>query len=199
VEIILPEDHYLDQQIRVDIYIDTGDADYDFVSNAMYPHYNGRQELFEEIDEERRHASLFWLAETQGYDAKTFFEALQDDVEHTDSRFITSVFEELYNTPTHMPRLVFLRTFTLRTLLAIAEKDGEDIHIPTDTTCGLYDKWSGGGGPIEIKLEKPLRIPRKIAEILPASSYEYNIMSCYGMLNWAWTTNENPYKKRKAV
>ena len=58
----LPEDHYLSQQVNVNIYLDTGDANYDFTLNTFGQCYYGDPE--EPIDDK---ASLVWLAKTQGY------------------------------------------------------------------------------------------------------------------------------------
>lgn len=35
-----PEKHYLDQDVLVDLIVDTGDLNYDFVSNSIGDHYN---------------------------------------------------------------------------------------------------------------------------------------------------------------
>lgn len=58
----VPEEHYLKQEVNVDIVVDTGDMNYDYTLNAVYPHYNGRED--DEIDNK---ASLVWLAKTQSY------------------------------------------------------------------------------------------------------------------------------------
>lgn len=57
LSIELPEDHYLKQEVCVDIIVDTGDENYDYVLNDFYPHYDGRYEAT--IPEE---ASILWLA-----------------------------------------------------------------------------------------------------------------------------------------
>ena len=40
----------------MDVLVDTGDMNYDYTLNAVYPHYNGRED--DEIDDK---ASLVWL------------------------------------------------------------------------------------------------------------------------------------------
>ena len=42
VTVELPTDHYLQQKVCVDIIVDTGDGNYDFVCNDIFPHYNAR-------------------------------------------------------------------------------------------------------------------------------------------------------------
>ena len=51
----LPLEHYMSQEICINIVIDTGDKNYDYALNAVYPHYNGIKS--EEIDDK---ASLVW-------------------------------------------------------------------------------------------------------------------------------------------
>ena len=62
VEVRLPEEHFLDQEIHVDILVDTGDANYDFICNNIAPAWGGC-----DPDEAHAEASIFWLAEQQGY------------------------------------------------------------------------------------------------------------------------------------
>ena len=56
-----PEDHYLNQKMYVNIMIDTGDCNYDFALNSVYPCWYGRAE--DRIDNK---AGIVWLAKTQG-------------------------------------------------------------------------------------------------------------------------------------
>ena len=185
VQINYPIEHYLNQEVCVDIFVDTGDSNYDYVSNAFYPHYNGRKTAYEDIESVTQESSLFWLAETQVYNDKEFFDSIQNDVEYEKSKFIISVYNEIANMPCHMPQLVFLKQFTLRELIDIVENE-KDIKIDKNTICGLYDKWSGGGSVLEIELEKPVEIPYKYTQILPHESYTYNIKDCYGVTDNFW-------------
>jgi len=57
----LPQNHYLQQKFFVPIMVDTGDGNYDFVLNTVYPAYCGPDD---DIDDK---ASIVWLAKTQGY------------------------------------------------------------------------------------------------------------------------------------
>ena len=51
----VPKEHYLEQEVCVDIVVDTGDMNYDYALNAVYPHYNGCKD--DKIDDK---ASLVW-------------------------------------------------------------------------------------------------------------------------------------------
>ena len=52
----IPFEHYRQQEVCMDVLVDTGDMNYDYTLNAVYPHYNGRED--DEIDDK---ASLVWL------------------------------------------------------------------------------------------------------------------------------------------
>lgn len=56
----LPEDHYLDQEVNVDILVNNGDNNYDFTLHHTYPMNYGS----DVIDE---HAGIVLLAKLQGY------------------------------------------------------------------------------------------------------------------------------------
>ena len=192
LEMTYPVEHFLNQRVRTDIYVDTGDSDRDFTCNAMYPHYNGRKEWLEDsdiIEDEYKDASLFWLAETQGYSREDFVKFLltnTDDTTYKKSGFLNSVFQEMANMPSHMPALVFLQTYTLRELIDIVQNK-KDISIIPGTMCGLYDNWQGGGGPLGIEIEKPITLPYdKVFRIYPATSYSYSIDQCYSLIGEAW-------------
>lgn len=176
--------------VNMDIYIDTGDGKYDYTSNALYPHYNGRKEYtYEDVMgfDELKDASLFWLAEMQGYSKKELYDYL---LSHTDEEtcdkkeFLPSVFQELINMPAPMPQLVFLRKMPMTMVLDILEgrkkHDGKTkILMPNDTVCSLYDKWNGGGSLFGIELEKDLYIPAEYIDLRPAGTYDISIEDAY--------------------
>ncbi|MBR1738388.1 MAG: hypothetical protein IJ736_15520, partial [Firmicutes bacterium] len=70
--ILFPYDDFFSQKYPVDIIIDTGDANYDFVLNCVYPHYNGRIE--DNIEDE---AAILWLAKENGYSKNDLEAALK--------------------------------------------------------------------------------------------------------------------------
>ena len=97
-----PTDHYLNQKVTVDIIVDTGDGDFDFVSNDVYPHYDG--EYGKPVPEE---ASILWLTRQQGYNKRQLNRALRHK-EYSESKFLESVREEILNCSSHMNALTFL-------------------------------------------------------------------------------------------
>ena len=203
-----PIDEYLKQDVCVDIRIDTGDANYDYTLNAVYPHYNGREE--DEIDD---HASLVWLAKTQGYSKEQLQHALntlEDSLER--HGFLETVFDELINCGSPMPQLIFPVKMTLGKLIELQEiinkRDEDGYHwepedrkecgsiiVSKDVECLLYDSWNGGGSCWGIQLEKDVEIPIKyIRSAEPDGAKTYSIKSCYGCNSSCWKDAIKQYK-----
>lgn len=203
-----PIDEYLKQEVDVDICIDTGDANYEFTLNAIYPHYNGREG--DEIDDR---ASLVWLAKTQGYSKEQLQHALntlEDSLER--NGFLETVYDELINCCVPLPSLVFPVKMTLGKLIELQEiinkrdgdgyywepedrKDCGSIVVSKDVECLLYDSWNGGGSCWGIQLEKDVEIPIKlICDIKPDGAQDYSIKSCYGCNGSCWKDAIKQYK-----
>lgn len=203
-----PTDEYLEQEVDVDICIDTGDANYDYTLNAVYPHYNGREE-----DEINDHASLVWLAKTQGYSKEQLQHALntlEDSLER--HGFLETVYDEILNCSTPMPALVFPVKMTLGKLIelygVIHQRDQKEyewepekredcgsIIVGKNVDCLLYDFWDGGGGCWGIELEKDVEIPVKyIRNAEPDGAKTYSIKSCYGCNSSCWKDAIKEYR-----
>lgn len=199
----LPEDHYLNQEVCVDIIVDTGDENYDYVLNDVYPHYDGRYE--DTIPEE---ASILWLARQQGYNKRQLNAAMKKSV-FADSKLLKSLRCEVINCHSHMNALTFFVKMTVKELFALqeaisdnAKNDIEDggyktvdqrkgkrkLTLSKDTACGLYDTWSGGGSLLEIELEKDVDLPLKfISTALPDGGRGWSAANVYGMCSSFWT------------
>lgn len=203
-----PTDEYLEQEVDVDICIDTGDANYDYTLNAVYPHYNGREE-----DEINDHASLVWLAKTQGYSKEQLQHALntlEDSLER--HGFLETVYDEILNCSTPMPALVFPVKMSLGKLIelygVIHQRDQKEyewesekredcgsIIVGKNVDCLLYDFWDGGGGCWGIELEKDVEIPIKyIRSAEPDGAKTYSIKSCYGCNSSCWKDAVKEYR-----
>jgi len=177
-------DHYLKQKLCVDIFVDTGDYNFDLGCNEVYPHYNG--DRMEPIQDE---CCLVWLTKTQGYTKEDLEKnLLSDEVfdnEIFDNDFFESIYDELNNCTSHMNSLVFLKRLTLKEYLDM--KDANTIHIDKDDVCGLFDKWNGAGGLLEIKLEKDIDIPKEMVhEAVVDEMFKYNIHDVYGVNDSFW-------------
>lgn len=182
-----PFDHFMKQTIQVDIIVDTGDGNYDFVLNCVYPHYNG--DIKDEIEDR---AALTWLAKQQGYTKEQLQEALHSG--HSSSKFLSSVFDEVANCTSHMNALAFFMEMTLEECLELQEKIAAAdqladsyIVLSKDTRCGLYDSWSGAGSMLEIVLDIDVELPLHfISSAKPDGCRGYGVDEIYGMCRSFW-------------
>lgn len=203
-----PIDEYLKQEVNVDICIDTGDANYDYTLNAVYPHYNGR--TGDVIDDD---ASLVWLAKTQGYSKEQLqhaFNTFEDSLER--HGFLETVYDEVLNCSTPMPALIFPVKMSLGKLIELYEvmhkrdqegyewysenrEDCGSIIVDKNVDCTLYDFWDGDGGCWGIELEKDVEIPIKyIKSAEPDGAHTYSMQSCYGCNSDCWKDAVKEYK-----
>lgn len=188
----LPYKHFYKQRVQLDIMIDTGDGNRDYVENAVYPHWDGtRGETISDT------ASIVWLAETQGFSKMELQTALNNYRDGLDKTgFLGTLGQELINMPSHMAVLTFLVETTLEKALKIADcmvpdclkTENPAIKIGKGTMAGLYDPWGGGGSVFEIELEKDVLIPlRIIRSALPDGCDGIcSIAEIYAMCASAW-------------
>lgn len=171
VSIDYPYEHFLKQEFCVNIFVDTGDGNYDYVLNCVYPHYNGR---YGETINDR--ASIVWLTRQQGYTKTELNKALREGDIKDPHGFLESMRQEVINHGSHMAILTFLarmtleEIFELNELLKLQDRNGHFydaenrpycgyILIDKKAECGLYDPWGGGGSILELQLEKDVRLP----------------------------------------
>ena len=205
-----PDEHFLKEDVLVDLVIDTGDLNYDFTSNIIGGHYDASDDS---IPEE---ASLLWLARQQGYKKSELNKALADRG-NSQSHLLKSIYRETLNCSSHMNALVFLVKMTLEEYFTLhdginkerernksyylSERTGRGyLVLSKDTTCGLYDSWNGSGSVLEIKLEKDVRLPfRCIASADHDGCHGYGIREIYGCGSELWSDDAvkeiHPMKK----
>ena len=205
VTVELPDKHYLHQKVCVDIIVDTGDENYDYVSNDVFPHYNGRRE--DVIPEE---ASILWLARQQGYKKSQLNRAMRY-CDFSGSELLKSIRSEVHNCSSHMNALTFFVEMTVEQLFDLQEalkdngkndpplkkdeyrcvwerKGRRKIILDKDAVCGLYDNWCGAGSVLDIKLEKDVVLPMKyISTAWPDGGRGYGAASVYGVSSDMWT------------
>lgn len=199
IHVDFPLDRYLKQQFCVNIMLDTGDGNYDFVLNDVYPHYDGTQG--EKIDDK---ASIVWLSRQQGYKKSELAAALDKGDMKGPQGFLESLRVELANCTTHMNALTFLvkmslsELMTLNRLINESEKAAKEqsktncgyIVIDKAASAGLYDCWNGAGGTLDIQLDKDVKIPVKyIRSALPDGGDGYSVEEVYGICESAWETD----------
>ena len=205
----LPEKHFLDQDILVDILVDTGDLNYDYTLNNFGPCYNAQE--YEQIPEE---SSLLWLARQQGFTKTQLKQAMRE--RPAEKNFMQSVYDEINNVGSHMNTLTFLVKMSLEEYFYLTDAIGKErernqsytmngrkgrgwILLDKTTTAGLYDPWSGGGSLLEIRLDKDVRLPIRCIETAKhdgCRGYSIREIYCCSTCLWTETLKEiHPMKK----
>ena len=197
----LPYDHYLNQDICVDIILNTGDLNTDFTINQPFASWDGREGTV--IDDD---AAILWLARQQGYKKSVLTRAIRDQ-KFRESKFLASMHREIANVSSHMNAVTFMVQMTLKQWLELheaieKEKSLNDRYYPRQSkgrgfllidksaSCGLYSPWQGAGGCLEIELEKDVKLPfRYIDSIYPDGGRGYSIFEIYGMCSSAWSSD----------
>ena len=213
-------EHY-NETVKVNIMLDTGNCNYDFTRDNILNYCN----YYSDYGKDLKDSSILWLARQQkkvGLLRKAIKEVINGNEYKGDDKFIKSCIEELENLPSHMATLTFLVNmnlfdyFDLREAMESEKKLNDSyiledrkgkgtITISKDTTCGLFDVWSGGGSVLEIELDKDVILPIKCiwrAEIETGKSeYGYSVDSVYGLVGSAWdgTVKETHYMKPEKI
>ena len=143
LEITYP--NFDDQEVNVNIIIDSGDANYDYTLNSQYPGsaYNAIRPVqpgeegykpYDLDDVLKPEAGIVWLAATQGYTRQQLHEALlNDDIIPEDARkklaslreanpkltFLQSMYWEMLNNTSSTPCVTFLVRMTVANLVKL--------------------------------------------------------------------------------
>ena len=194
-----PVKHFLSQSFRVNIMVDTGDGNYDYTLNSVYPCWYGDHKS--RIDDK---AGIVWLAKSQGYTKTQLWKALREGDMANPKGFLESMRVEVANIASAMCTVTFLVEMTLENLIELnrlirlQDRNGHFydatrnpycgyIILGKNTETGLYDPWNGGGSCFEIELERDVRLPVKfIRSALPDGGDGHSIESVYGMCGSAW-------------
>lgn len=198
----VPYDHYLNQEVCANIFVDTGDGNFDYTLNHVYPAYDGDSD--KEPDDA---AGVVWLAQQQGYSKEQLWKELQEGDMKEPKGFLQSLRVEVANEGSHMQCLTFLVRMPLRELIHLNQyiqmqdrnghffdnRENPDcgmIVLAQKTECGLYDPWNGGGSLLEIQLEKDVELPiRFIRSAMPDGGDGYAIQKVYGTTTSPWRRN----------
>lgn len=187
ISVLPPANHFLRQDVLVNLFIDTGDGSYDFSLNPHYPcFYGGRWR--EPIDSK---AGIVWLAKQQGYTKKQLQNALDEGDISNPTGFLQSCRIEEANLSCSMPVISFLVRMELQELISINvlmqlskqyKTNCSYVLLGCETITGLYDPFNGGGGLLGIQLERDVRLPiMYIRSALPDGCDGLSIRSCYGL------------------
>lgn len=177
--------------VRVNIMLDTGDANYDYTCNNIINWYSGGDRS---IDKE---SSILWLAKTQKEATLLRREIKQYDKKdcYPDDKFIKSVIEELENLCTSMGSLTFLAEIEFLDLLGLQELINENkkgyILLDKSVECGLFDSWNGGGSMLGIELNNDIKVPFDVIHRLQidegrSRAGNYTVSDVYGLTYDCW-------------
>ena len=189
-----PDDHFLKQEFRCDIFIDTGNWDYDCTCEDFGDNYYAIQYgSNEDISGIQKESSILWLARKQGYSKMKLFNYLNKHnyAKKHPSKFLASVYQEMENITSHMNILVFAKHFTLEELIELKENP-KPLKLSKNISCGLFDPFNGGGSLLEIELEKDIVVDPKwiegiyIDNALGKHHQYYGIDDVYGMMDSFW-------------
>lgn len=183
-----PFDHYLNQDIDVNIILETP-KDRCHLTNGFLGWEGNPAETIDEA------SSILWLVRQQGY-TKTDLNKLVRNEIHKDNKFLKSVHSECINIASSCNALTFLVKMTLKEFIDLKQTPRK-LTLSKDTTCGLYDPFSGGGSILEIQLEKPVTIPANLASIEVDGERRYSIKEVYGTDSRLWTGKLLPKPARK--
>ena len=195
----LPEEHFLSQPFHVNIMVDTGDGNYDYTLNSVYPCWYG--DYKSRINNK---AGIAWLAKSQGYTKTQLWKALRKGDMSDPKGFLESMRVEVANIASSMCTVTFLVEMTLRDLIELnrlirlQDRNGHFYDAAQNPYCGyvildkateigLFDPWNGGGSCFEIELERDVKLPIKyIRSALPDGGDGHSVESVYGMCGSAW-------------
>jgi|GEM_PF-558156 len=197
-----PYDHYLAQDVYINIIVDTGDGNYDYTQNELFGCNYSEKGL-----EGRNESSLVWLMKQQGYDM-TAITGFVENENMQGSKLFKSIYQECRNTGTCMNALTFFAKLTLKEALRLhehsnniqfnergyvksyEEKDARigEITLDKSIVCGLYDPWNGSGSLLDIELEHDVALPLKyIDSAMPDGCRGCSVSRIYGMSRSFWS------------
>ena len=200
-----PYDHYLNQDVCLNIMVDSGDGNYDYTLNNFFNWYADRSDE-REISEL---SSLVWLMKQQGYTTEQIHDFIKTE-DTQGSKFLESVMEESANCSTSMGAVTFFVKMPLKEAMDLHERlyvgemektlAGYQEHtakiaarngvlvIDKRVCCGLFDPWGGSGGLLGIQLERDVELPIKLIDsALPDGGRGYSAANVYGMRSWDWS------------
>lgn len=211
-----PIDHFLQQDMLVNIMVDTGDMNCDFTCNNWGPHYYAEYRGSQPVIDDN--SSLLWLAKQQGANktfVKTAIMEKDKDRNFKAGKFFNSLYDELNNSSSSMNVLTFCVRMTvekyieLRAAMAVEAKRNKSYYanrrtgrgyiiLDKNTTCGLIDPFSGSGSLLELAPESDVKLPiRYIYRAEQDGTHHYGIRDIYGCSSSLWTEGLKEIHKMK--
>lgn len=183
VQITAPYTHFLNQDVRVTLIMDTGDGNYDYSINNSVPF--------------QQKSAVAWLASTQGISLERLNAALSSDCEKN-TIFLKSLSDELNEASDYNYAVTFLVKMPLSRLLRLNSlmrmkglSDRGRIVLKRDTVVGLFDFFNGAGTPFEIVLDHDITVPiSMIRSATPDTNkcqgVRWSVGEAYGMSHSVW-------------
>lgn len=141
------------------------------------------------LADERMKNYMHDLLELQGYSVDDFF------VKEKHGKFADSLRYEYDNLFAEQAAVTILAKGSFDILLDYLSDDGDTHSVDTSAILGLYDPFCGGGGPLDVKLEKEITLHTKnvwdiqIEGKTKASTFArfgYNVQDAYGLVPECW-------------
>lgn len=189
VRFVYPVDHYRKQQVCVNLFLDTGDGNYDFSCNAeRRPHWNGSSDPY------REEASILWLARQQGYSDQQLYAALDQESCPDPNTFLGSLYQEIQEATSSMLTVAFFVSMSLEELIDLnqamrsPEAGKKTLVVSKKVDAGLYDPWYGSGGVLDLMFDRNIEIPldKLRGPVLPDGKDGYSVANCYGICESMW-------------
>ena len=111
------------------------------------------------------------------------------------SKFINSLIEE-YANAYYGGCFVFLFELDLEDYANI-KYNKPKLMISKNTLCGLFDWVDGGGGTLDVELEKDLVVPSAVYEMFEEGEVGYGIDETFGLTGNAWRQGSVKYQLPK--
>lgn len=140
------------------------------------------------------HNSNKFLCKSQGHTMKELYDALYKD-KKSSSKFINSLIEE-YANAYYGGCFVFLFELDLEDYANI-KYNKPKLMISKNTLCGLFDWVDGGGGTLDVELEKDLVVPSAVYEMFEEGEVGYGIDETFGLTGNAWRQGSVKYQLPK--
>lgn len=176
-------DSFLNPTFRAVIMIDNGDANYEYTLHNIL---NYAADDDAELEQD---AGLYWLAQQQGELSELQNEIIkaqngEQDFDYTTAKgFVQTTIIELENATSSLNALTFLTNMELQDAIDIISGKVNTIVLSSDTVCGLYDSWNGGGSTFDIELDKDVVLPTKNIFKIETNK---NIDEVYGFTSRVW-------------
>ena len=140
------------------------------------------------------HNSNKFLCKSQGHTMRELYDALYKD-KKSSSKFINSLIEE-YANAYYGGCFVFLFELDLEDFANI-KYNKPKLMISKNTLCGLFDWVDGGGGTLDVELEKDLVVPSAVYEMFEEGEVGYGIDETFGLTGNAWRQGSVKYQLPK--